>query len=149
VLGYYVAGLYLLSTLVRPATAYFAHLRARITTLTREATHPRADVVELKLKLDATAQAARELRAELRAGQRGAHDDLRRTESALAGDLAHTRQLLTADLARLQDGQAADPAAARSRDDELGRRIDQLVRGMEATLAGVSDHRALVRSAPT
>ena len=86
----------------------------------------------------------RQLQAELRQAQRGAADDLRRTESTLAGDIAHTRQLLTTDLARLQDAQAADRAAARSRDDDLGRRIEQMVRRMEATLDGVSDHQELL-----
>ena len=45
--GYYLAGFYLLSTAVRPAAAYLAHLRERITTLTRESTHPRDDVASL------------------------------------------------------------------------------------------------------
>jgi len=31
--GYYVAGLFLLSTVVRPAVAYLAHLRHRLTVL--------------------------------------------------------------------------------------------------------------------
>ncbi len=142
--GYYFAGFYLLSTAVRPAVAYFAHLRERITALTRESTHPREDVVSLKVKVDFAADALKELQAELRQAQRGAADDLRRTESTLAGDIAHTRQLLTTDLARLQDAQAADRAAARSRDDDLGRRIEQMVRRMEATLDGVSDHQELL-----
>jgi hypothetical protein len=51
---------------------------------------------------------------------------------------------MTADLSRWQDAQAADRAAARSRDDDLGRRIDQMVHRIEATLDGISDHHELL-----
>jgi hypothetical protein len=142
--GYYFAGFYLLSAVVRPAISYFAHLRERIKALTRESTHPREDVISLKLKVDCVAGALRDLQAELRQAQRGVTDDLRRVESALAGDITHARQLLTADLARLQDAQAADRSAASSRDDQLGHRIDQMVRRIEDTLDGISDHQELL-----
>jgi hypothetical protein len=140
VAGYYVAGFYLLSTAIRPAAAYLAHVRERIGALAREATHPRDDVASLNRRVDVVAGSVRELRGELRdlAGE------LRRAESTLAGDIAHARQLLTADLSRAQDAQAADRAAARDRDDDLGRRIDAMVRRIEATLDGISDHQELV-----
>jgi hypothetical protein len=48
VLGYYVAGLFLLSTAARPSGAYFAHLRQRITILGRDSSYPRDDVVTLR-----------------------------------------------------------------------------------------------------
>jgi hypothetical protein len=51
---------------------------------------------------------------------------------------------MTADLGSLQDAQAGDRAAARSRDDDLGRRIDQMVRRIEATLDGISDRQELL-----
>jgi hypothetical protein len=138
--GYYFAGFYLLSTAIRPAVAYIGHIRERIRVLTRESTHPRDDVATLKDQADHTAKAVRELRAELRR----VLDDLRRTESTLAGDIAHARDVLTADLARVQDAQAADRVAARNRDDDLERRIDQMVRQIEATLDGISDHQELL-----
>jgi hypothetical protein len=62
----------------------------------------------------------------------------------LAGSIAHVRELLTADLSRLQDAQAADRAAARSRHDEQSRRIDQMTRRIEAELDGISDHQELL-----
>jgi hypothetical protein len=142
--GYYVAGFYLLSAAVRPAVAYFAHLRERITVLTRESAYPREDVISLQARMDSLTGATRDLQAELRQAHRGVTDDLRRVESALAGDITHARQLLTADLARLQDAQAADRAAASSRDDQLGHRIDQMVRRIEDTLDGISDHQELL-----
>jgi len=131
--GYYFAGFYLLSTAIRPAVAYVAHVRDRIKVLTRESTYPRDDVASLKRRVDLATKAVGELRGELR-----------RTGSALAGDIAHARQLLTTDLARVQDEQAADRTAARNRDDDLGRRIDQMVRRIEATLDGISDHQELL-----
>ncbi len=138
--GYYFAGFYLLATAVRPAAAYVAHVRERIRVLTRESTHPRDDVASLKQQADRTRKAVGELRAELRR----VREELSRTESTLAGDIAHARELLTADLSRVQDAQAADRAAARTRDDDLGRRIDQMVLRIEATLDGISDHQELL-----
>jgi len=106
--GYYFAGLFLLSTVVRPASAYLAHVRHRINALTVETRHPRDDVAALKRRVDQVAGSVRELRGEVR----GVADELHR--------------------------------AARSRDDDLGRRIDEMVRRIEATLDGISDHQELI-----
>ena len=138
--GYYFAGFYLLSIGVRPAVAYLAHVRERITAITRESRYPRDDIASLKVRVDALADTLRELRVELAR----VTDEFRRTESTLADDIAHARQLLTADLSRLQDAQAADRTAVRSRYDDLGRRIDQMVHRIEATLDGLSDHQELL-----
>ena len=138
--GYYIAGISLLSTAFRPAAAYFGHVRERIKVLTRESTHPRDDVATLRERADMIQQSVHKLRLDLQ----DAGVDLRRAESALADGIAHAREVLTADLNRLQDVQAADRAAARSRDEDLGRRIDQMVRRIEATLDGISDHQELL-----
>ena len=138
--GYYIAGISLLSTAFRPAAAYFGHVRERIKVLTRESTHPRDDVATLRDRADMIQQSVHKLRLDLQ----DAGVDLRRAESALADGIAHAREVLTADLNRLQDVQAADRAAARSRDEDLGRRIDQMVHGIEATLDGISDHQELL-----
>jgi hypothetical protein len=140
VVGYYLAGFFLLSTVLRPASAFFSHLRQRISTLEREATFPRDDVVTLKnrvVDLDRDLTALRE-----QADQRltGVDDDLRRR----AADLAHARTQLTADLARLEDAQATDRAAARTADDDLRRTLDRVARHIEAALDGVSDHQELL-----
>ena len=108
--------------------------------LTRESTHPRDDVATLREKAEELEQALDQLRTDLRHGR----DDLRGREAELAGSIAHVRELLTTDLSRLQDAQAADQLAARSRDEELGRRIDQMVRRIEAALDGISDHQELL-----
>ena len=138
--GYYIAGIFLLSTAFRPATAYFSHLRKRIEVLTRESTHPRDDVATLLRRTDTIEQSVDELRRQLR----GANEDLRRAQSVLTDEIAHARQVLADDLSRLQDMQAADRAAARSRDEDLERQIGQLARGIEATLDGISDHQELL-----
>jgi hypothetical protein len=146
--GYYVAGAFLLSTAFRPAGAYLSHVRERIGVLTRESTHPREDVVTLRAELDGIQQSLEELRTGTRKGE----DDLRRAEAALTDAIAHARSLLTADFSRLRDAQEADRALARSRADDLERQVAQMVRRIEATLDGISDHgelmaglRALVR----
>ena len=139
-LGYFIAGIFLISTGFRPAAAYFAHVRERITTMTRESSHPRDDIASLKLEVDGLAGALKVLRAELPRMR----NEFGHAQSTLAGDIAHTRQLLTSDLSRLQDAQAEDRAAARSRHDDLARRIDQMVHRMESTLDGLSDHQELL-----
>lgn len=131
--GYYVAAAFLIATGIRPAVAYLAHVRERIRVLTRESTHPRADVASLEQQMDDITAALELVQA-----------NLRRAESTLADNIAHARHVLTADLARLQDAQADDKAAARARDDALGRRIDDMVRRIEATLDGISDHQELL-----
>jgi hypothetical protein len=132
-IGYYVMAAYLLSATIRPAAAYFEHLRERISTLSRESLHPREDVVELRERVAALAESCRSY-----------GDDLRRTERALADETAHARQMLSADLARLQDTQAADRHAARERDEDLARRIDAMVRRIDETLTGLGDQHELL-----
>jgi hypothetical protein len=146
--GFYIAGIFLLSTAFRPAGAYLSHIRERIGVLTRESTHPREDVVTLRADLDVIKQSLEALRAEARK----AGDDLRRTEAQLTDAIAHARALLTTDISRLRDTQEADRALARSRSDDLERQVDRMVRRIEATLDGITDHgelmaglRALVR----
>jgi hypothetical protein len=152
VVGYYFTGFYLLSATIRPAAAYFWHLRERIRSLSRESTHPRDDVASLRDKVNGLAGNLKQLASGLPQAQQALTGDLRRTESKLAADIAHTRQMLSADIVRLSEAQAADREAARSRGEALGRRIDDMIRRMEQTLDGVSDHeelqagiRALVR----
>jgi hypothetical protein len=146
--GYYVAGIALLSTAFRPAAAYFLHVRERIKVLARESTHPRDDVATLRTQVDKAKLSVRELKAEVlqTAGE------LRRTEATLADTIAHTRTVLVTDLTGIQERQAADRDEARSRHVDLEQRIDQMARLVEAALDGISDHqevltglRALVR----
>jgi hypothetical protein len=140
VAGYYVAGFFLASTAVRPAAAYFAHVRARIRALARQSTHPRDDVAALHKRLDQM----RESIAELRAALNQTRETIRGTDTRLTDSIAHTRQLLAADLVQLQGVQAADRAATRSQTEDLARRIDQMVRGIEATLDGLTDQQELL-----
>lgn len=51
-IGYYLAGLYLVSTFFRPAGAYFSYLRERLTTMLQDVKHPRDDVIETLRRLD-------------------------------------------------------------------------------------------------
>jgi len=144
VLGYYVVAAYLLSASIRPAAAYFAHLRERISTLSRESLHPREDVVALRERVAGLVKTATSLQEELSESHRTLTEDLRRTEDKLADGIAHARQVLTADLARLQDAQAADREAARLRDEDLGRRVDTMIRRIDETLTGLGDQQELL-----
>jgi molybdopterin converting factor small subunit len=143
-IGYYVTAAYLFSATIRPAAAYFAHLRERIRTLSRESLHPREDVTELRERVSGLVKIAKRLEEEMVGSHRALTDDLRRTETKLADQIAHERQVLTADLARLQDGQAADREAERLRDDEMGRRIDAMIRRIDQTLTGLGDQQELL-----
>ncbi len=131
--GYYVAGIFLLATAFRPASAYLFHVRERIKVFTRESTYPRDDVVALRERVD-----------EAGALLRQTADDVHRTQAAFADTIEHTRSLLVTDLNRLRDTQEADRAQASSRHDDLKRRIDQIARRIEATLDGLSDHQELL-----
>ena len=118
-------------------------MRQRISALSRESLHPRDDVITLRQKVDGLAVSVKFLADDLPNAQRDLADDLRRTEARLADGISHARQLQTADLTRLQDAQAADRDAARSRAEDLARRIDQIGRRIEDTLDGISDHQEL------
>jgi hypothetical protein len=150
--GYYFTGSYLLSATIRPAGAYFGHLRERIGVLSRETLHPRDDVVSLREKVDRLADAVKVLQHDFAQAQRELSHDLRSTELKLADSISHVRQLLTADLTRIQGAQAADRDAAFARTADLARRTEGIAHRIEDTLDGISDHaelqtglRALVR----
>jgi hypothetical protein len=125
VAGYYLSGFYLFAAAIRPAVAYFAHLRRRISALSRESLHPRDDVVSLRAAVRKLGGTVRELSGELPAVRRDLTEDLRRTEARLAG------------------AQEADRERARTREEELAGRIDLMVRRMQETMDGVSDHQEL------
>ena len=141
--GYYFAGFYLFSAAIRPAVAYFSHLRRRIGELSREARYPRDDVVALKSGLEDLTAAVRRLDEELPQASRTAADELRAATVRLTGDLSHAQQRLVADVTRLEDAQAADRQAARERADELGRKLEAMTRRIETTLDGLGDHQEL------
>jgi Na+/melibiose symporter-like transporter len=131
--GYYVAGIFLLATMFRPASAYLFHVRERIGVFTRESMQPRDDVITLRERMDEVSALARQ-----------SADDLHRIQASLADTIAHNRNLLGADLSRLRETQEADRAQAQARHDELKRQLDQVVRRIEATLDGISDHQELL-----
>jgi hypothetical protein len=131
--GYYVAAVFLAATAVRPAAEYLAHIRQRIGALTLEITYPRDDVAALTERVVLLERNTRATRVRLR-----------RAEAALRDGITHARDVLSADLARIADAQADDRAAARARDDELGRRVDAMVRQIEEALDGISDHQELL-----
>jgi hypothetical protein len=138
--GYYVAGFFLITTAFRPAAAYLGYVRARIGALARESTYPRDDVTGLLHQVEHV----RELVTEQGIRVQQLSESLRLADTRLTDSIAHTRQLLAANIVQLQGSQAADREACRSGRDDLGRRIDDMVRRMEATLDGLSDQQELL-----
>jgi hypothetical protein len=118
VIGYYFAGFYLVSTLFRPAHAWFVHLHGRLTAMLQEVRHPRDDVLDLKERITF-------LEAQ--------GENLRQT----------TEQLHTADL-RLEQRLETVDVTTTKRDDELDRRLDALARQFEDTVAHLTDNQEVI-----
>jgi hypothetical protein len=72
-LGYPFAGFYLLSCLVRPATASIQQLRRRLEHIAEDTRYPRDDVLKLRAQVESHEQAVTELRESLEQ-LRGQHD---------------------------------------------------------------------------
>lgn len=142
-IGYYFTGFYLLSATIRPAAAYFSHLRERITALSRESTHPRDDLISLRAKVDDLAGTVSRLSQEVPAHKQRLAERIGRVEAKLSEEIAHSAKMLVADVSRVQAAQSSDREAALSRHAELRRTIDRMIRQFEATLDGFSDHQEL------
>ncbi|WP_218021398.1 hypothetical protein, partial [Nocardia crassostreae] len=65
-IGYYAAGFFLGSMVLRPAAAYFAYLRTRIATISHEVAYPPDDVRELRQRLEDVEHELKERREEQR-----------------------------------------------------------------------------------
>ncbi|MET8977027.1 hypothetical protein ABZX85_15535 [Streptomyces sp. NPDC004539] len=116
--GYWFAAFFLLSTLFRPAGAYFGQLRNRLRTLLREVTHPRDDVVDLRTRLART-EAAHKVLSEKAEEQYRALAELRHTLDA-------------------------STMAAHQRAEETDRRITALGREFEATVHRLTDNKEII-----
>ncbi|MFG3037619.1 hypothetical protein ACGFYZ_11995 [Streptomyces sp. NPDC048330] len=116
--GYWCAGFFLLSTVFRPAGAYFGQLRRRLRRLLGEVTYPRDDVVALRERVAAleSGAAVQEGRAE---EQYRALAELRRTADAI-GLSAHERA------------------------DAADRRIAALAREFESTVNRLTDNEEII-----
>jgi len=139
--GYYIAGIFLLATVFRPASAYLGHVRERIGVFSQESTYPREDVIVLRAAVAAADALLRDTVA-----------DLERAQTSFTDNIEHTRDLLSADISHLRETQDVDRAQAISRHDDVKRQIEQMARRIEAALDGLSDQpemlaglRALVR----
>ena len=117
-LGYWLAGLFLLSTLFRPAGAWFGQVRRRLRTLLRDVTYPRDDVVELK----------------------GEVTRLTRGEEVLEGK-AEEQYAALAELRRTVE---ALTASVHDRADEADRRIQALGREFEATVNRLTTNEEII-----
>ena len=116
--GYYFAAFYLASTALRPAAAWFAHLRRRLDAMRREARFPRDDVLALKERVTFLEMQAENLRAT--------------AEQLHAADLAAEQRL--ADLS----------VESARRAGELDRRLDKLGRHFEDTVGRLTDNQEVI-----
>lgn len=116
--GYWFAGFCLLSTVFRPAGAYFAQLRGRLGTLLKDVTYPRDDVLELRKQVGQTGSGLRILE-----------------------DKAEEQYLALAELRRTVDALGASVYA---RADEADRKVVLLGREFEATVNRLTDNEEII-----
>lgn len=117
-IGYYFSAFYLLSTVFRPAQAYFAHLRARLFGMLADVKYPHENVVELR---------GRVVSAE------GRIEALERRVDELAEADGELRALL----------ERAE-ADSKARDERLDRHIDALGRRFEDTVNRLTDNQEVI-----
>lgn len=118
VTGYWFAGFFLLSTVFRPAGAYFGQLRRRLGALLKDVTFPRDDVLELREEV-----------ARLRAGTRALEEKAEEQYRAL-GELRRTTDALN--------------VSAHGRADEADRKIAALAREFESTVHRLTDNQEII-----
>jgi hypothetical protein len=116
--GYWLAGCYLLSTLFRPAGAYFAALRRRLTTLHGEVRFPRDDVAALRAAV-----------AELRKGAAVLEEKSEEAYRVMAG---------------LRTSVDAVGLSAHSRADRVDLRVTALGREFESVVNRLTDNQEII-----
>ncbi|MFI6166221.1 hypothetical protein ACIBCN_05475 [Nocardia sp. NPDC051052] len=139
-IGYYVAGFFVATVLIRPAAAYFAYLRARIAAISEEAAYPPDDVRTLREqvrflteRLDASrstalAQADSDARQidELR-------DDVRRLDQRVREEQRGTRDVV-----------ARDHAEVVERVGTVDQRVTAIAARFDAALDGITDQQEIL-----
>jgi hypothetical protein len=116
--GYWIAGFFLLSTVFRPAGAWFAQLRKRLGTLLDDVTYPRDDVLALRERVEHTDSGIKVLEEKAEEQYR-ALAELRRTVDALG-------------------------VAVYERAEDADRRITALAREFEATVNRLTDNEEII-----
>ncbi|MFF7680433.1 hypothetical protein [Actinacidiphila glaucinigra] len=116
--GYWIAGFFLLSTVFRPAGAWFGQLRRRLGTLLKDVTHPRDDALALKQRVERTDNGVKVLEGKAEEQYR-ALAELRRTVDALG-------------------------VSVYERAEDADRRITALAREFEATIDRLTDNEEII-----
>ncbi|WNI16805.1 hypothetical protein [Actinacidiphila sp. ITFR-21] len=122
---YWFAGFFLFSTVFRPAGAYFAQLRRRLTTLLKDVTFPRDDVLELRTRLDS-----------VQSGTRVLEDKAEEHYQALAEIRRNLDALGTSVYARAADADRKITALGRQFEATVNRLTDnqEIITGLKAFL---------------
>ncbi|MFI7343893.1 hypothetical protein ACIBUY_38850 [Streptomyces sp. NPDC050085] len=116
--GYWLAGCSLLSTLFRPAGAYFGALLHRLRVLSTEVRHPRDDVVEVRAALA----------------------ELRRTTAIQESRTEETYR----DVGRVRTAIDAVGLSAHERADRTDRRVELMGREFESVVDRLTDNREII-----
>ncbi|WP_433654644.1 hypothetical protein ACQPW1_28270 [Nocardia sp. CA-128927] len=154
-IGYYVAGFFLVTVLIRPAAAYFAYLRARIAAISLEAAYPPDDVRTLleqvrflTERLDA-AESHAGARAEADARQVDElRDEVRRLDQRAREEQRTMREVVARDQAEVVER----VAAVDQRGTAMVARFDSALDGItdqQEILAGLRAFARLMREAPS
>jgi len=122
VLGYGFAAAFVLATLLRPAHTLYLHLKARLLRLRERATHPREDVVSLRVRVDA-----------LEHDRRLAQDE----RAGLSADLDRSRADAERERMRIESD-------ARRRAGDLDAKLDRVLGEVERQVDRMTDDRELV-----
>lgn len=123
--GYWFAAFFLLSTVFRPAAAYFAQLRQRLSTLLKDVTFPRDDVAELCKEV---------------AGLREYADDVQRGSEVLEEKAEEQYQAL----AQLRSTVDALGVSVVARAEDADRKIVALGREFEAAVNRLTDNEEII-----
>ncbi|MFI6867898.1 hypothetical protein [Nocardia sp. NPDC050406] len=139
-IGYYVAGFFLISIVLRPAGAYFVYLRSRIATISRDIAYPPDDVVELRERVSALADGVDALRENVAAWQQSdsrqiddLRDDVRRQDERARDEQRTVRETV-----------ARDHAELLARANTVDQRITGMVVHFDDALDGVTDQQEII-----
>ncbi|MFD6161015.1 hypothetical protein ACFWF7_03285 [Nocardia sp. NPDC060256] len=139
-IGYYVAGFFLVTVLIRPAAAYFAYLRARIAAISHETAYPPDDVRTLReaVRFLTERLQATESNASARADSDARHIDELRDEVRRLDQRAREEQH------DLRDVVARDHAELVARVGAVDQRVTTMAARFDAALDGITDQQEIL-----
>ncbi|NNH74561.1 hypothetical protein HLB23_32735 [Nocardia uniformis] len=139
-LGYYVAGFFLASIVLRPAAAYFVYLRARIVTISDDIAFPPDDIAELRRRVVAVDD---ELTA-WRERTQDWHDSDERQIDDLRDSVRRQDERAREEQRMVRETVARDHAELLGRANAVDQRVAGMVTHFDAALDGVTDQQEII-----